>query len=300
MGGAGCAIMASVARFLQKEDDPGSAKHVSGVAHGVVVNLLLHLVVLATGAAAEEAIAAGLGVHTPPLLEQRGPAFALVLYWALVQGARLALDSARRTVVVYDMAWSCNMSMVLAASALLMQRRTLLYASGCMVAIDQVLWYVDVIGWAIRGKFPLRVVGYLFDPQTSVAKKATCLHHFFFLPLIVLLALPSSSGGAALPLLLQGFAISAVQTVACQAVCRFCTPIEVRLDGNEDPVYLNINLCYEAYRGLGSALAWTKRFDRAPPHLFLPWMLFFWNAGNFLCFVPAAWLATVALTALPR
>jgi len=35
--------------------------------------------------------------------------------------------------------------------------------------------------------------------------------------------------------------------------------------------YLNINLCYECFRDV--KVAWIRRYDRAKPAIYLPWML---------------------------
>lgn len=161
------------------------------------------------------------------------------------------------------------------------------------MAIDQVLWYVDLCGYLILGKLPIKVCGYLFWPSTHFAKKVTGMHHLVFVPLVVTLC----ARGAGVPLA-RGFVVSAVQSVVSQAVCRFSTPLELPPPpGEDEPRYMNINLCYEVFRDL-KGVDWIKRHDRARPAVYLPWMLWIWNLGNFLLFTTLASLLLLVLSCL--
>eukprot|EP00554_Chaetoceros_debilis_P012213 CAMPEP_0194122470 /NCGR_PEP_ID=MMETSP0150-20130528/50837_1 /TAXON_ID=122233 /ORGANISM="Chaetoceros debilis, Strain MM31A-1" /LENGTH=177 /DNA_ID=CAMNT_0038815359 /DNA_START=396 /DNA_END=925 /DNA_ORIENTATION=- len=53
------------------------------------------------------------------------------------------------------------------------------------VSIDQVLWYVDLFGWLVSGKFPIGVAKYLTWPATSFATRITSTHHLWTIPLLM-------------------------------------------------------------------------------------------------------------------
>ncbi len=45
------------------------------------------------------------------------------------------------------------------------------------------LWYVDVLGYLLAGKFPIGVAAFLAWPETKLVKKLTTTHHLWFIPL---------------------------------------------------------------------------------------------------------------------
>lgn len=58
--------------------------------------------------------------------------------------------------------------------------------------------------------------------------------------------------------------------------------------------YLNINLCYECFRDV--KVAWIRRYDRAKPTIYLPWMLWMlvWNSKVVRMLVGiTSWLLTL-------
>jgi len=270
--------MVAVLAFLAKAgpDCQDGAKH-TGYAHAAVTAGLFHVAVFCTGMVADGALEAMLmRGPEPPLPAAPAASIALISYWCLLFGGRLCAEStvAGRSSVVYELAWSCTAMLLLAAAAIHLRKTVLLCATGVLVAIDQVLWYVDILGYLVLDKLPIKVCGYLFWPTTGLMKKATAWHHVLFVPLVVFVCARSDG----LPLG-RGVLVSAAMTVASQVVCRYCTPLELPPGPGEDkPRYLNLNLCHEAFKGL--KVEWIKRYDRARPAVYLPWMLWIWNAGN--------------------
>jgi hypothetical protein len=52
-----------------------------------------------------------------------------------------------------------------------------------MVAIDQICWYVDILGKIFFGKYPIGAAAYMSWTTTSFMKKCTSFHHLWFIPL---------------------------------------------------------------------------------------------------------------------
>jgi len=69
--------------------------------------------------------------------------------------------------VLYDYCFLCNVTMWQGAWALYTQRPILASALCVTVGIDQLLWYVDLVGFAAIGKFPVGVANYLLWPENA-------------------------------------------------------------------------------------------------------------------------------------
>eukprot|EP00933_Yihiella_yeosuensis_P065038 TRINITY_DN68633_c0_g1_i1.p1 TRINITY_DN68633_c0_g1~~TRINITY_DN68633_c0_g1_i1.p1 ORF type:complete len:316 (+),score=33.90 TRINITY_DN68633_c0_g1_i1:46-948(+) len=274
--------LSNILGFFEKGDgdDP---KHKS-FEHAISVCVLFHIMVLAVGLLADELMAPGSTAGSSNVEEfPAAPtaALAILSYWIFLVGLRLYGEGGGgRVLVIYELCWACSASLPFAATAAYLRRPALLCACALWVAIDQVLWYVDIIGYALIGKFPVKVCGYLFWPSTSWTRRITSLHHVLFAPIVVILC----ARGRGVPLG-RGFLISLAQTVICQLICRYTTPLEMPHKKEKNGLYyMNINLCYEAFRDV--KVAWIRRCDRMKPIIYLPWMLWIWNLGNFLFFIP--------------
>jgi hypothetical protein len=68
------------------------------------------------------------------------------------------------SVAIYEFLWACNQALLLGAVAMIVQDSHLLRASIVIVSIDQLLWYVDLIGYVIKGKFIIGVAKYIIWP----------------------------------------------------------------------------------------------------------------------------------------
>jgi len=69
--------------------------------------------------------------------------------------------------ILYEYCWLCNVSLWMGAWALYTGRPILASALCVTVGIDQLLWYVDLAGYALTGKFPVGVAKYLTWPQNA-------------------------------------------------------------------------------------------------------------------------------------
>lgn len=282
--------MLDVLRFLEKGD--GSEPKHHHVKHALVSFFLVHAAVIITGLTVEQGLSArvqwGTGSPASPALpEQPGAAVVFALYWALLIGLRLLYDTPSMAQDIYHLMFACNIAFPMAVIGLLLRRPALLCAQGVLVAIDQVLWYVDLLGYAFTGKLPLKVMGYVFWPSTPLSRKITCVHHLVFIPFVIYLC----ATGASVPIG-RGFVISFAQTISCQLVCRYTTPLEL-IGAKDERLYLNINLCHEAFRDV--KVQWLRRYDGAPPAIYLPWMLWIWNFGNLILFFALALVLLVPL-----
>lgn len=280
--------MVELIAYLAKgaSDDP---KHHT-VRHALLTVAVFYASMLSVGLVFERVLHDALGgLPELPATAAAATAAFLGTYWVALIATRLALEADRRVLVMYDAIWSCTATCLLGAVAAVLRRPALLCACGILVAISQVLWYVDILGYLVTGKLPIKVCAYLFWPTTHWSRRVTGMHHLFFEPLVVLVC----ASGSGVPLL-RGFLISVAQSVVCALVCRGMTPCEVEQGReNEGRYYLNLNLCYELFRGV--KIQWLRRYETTEPIVYLPRMLVCWIVGNFVCF---AFLSALMLLSL--
>ena len=90
-----------------------------------------------------------------------------ILVWRLFfKGPRQARSDVDWPVL-YEYCWLCNITLWLGALALYTGRPILASALCTAVGIDQLLWYVDLAGYTLLGKFPIGVAKYLVWPQNA-------------------------------------------------------------------------------------------------------------------------------------
>ena len=108
-------------------------------------------------------------------------AFFLGTYTFILLLVRLL---ATGSMALYEFLWACNISMILATIGIGTCRPILVGAAAVSVSVDQVLWYVDLLGFVLtRGeKFVVGVAKYLTWTQTSWARRLTSTHHLWFIP----------------------------------------------------------------------------------------------------------------------
>lgn len=209
----------------------------------------------------------------------------------------------RHHSVLYEMTWLCNTTLVMGCLSFagggpahggswLLRRRPLVATAYCVaVSVDQLLWYVDLVGWAVAGAFPVGVMKYLAWPQTAWIDRCTCTHHLWTMPLLAYGAGTQPLG--ALPL-------SAYVVVAHVALSRWLTPRCVRDgdatstgrgrgggDDENDPRryrYLNVNLSHELWRDISFPFLQISR-DNPPGHIYLFRLLWRWQLFNGLMFI---------------
>ena len=84
---------------------------------------------------------------------------------------------------IYDMMWACNISMFTTAIGLYRANAEIIGAGIAMVSIDQTLWWLDILSYAIFRKFKVGVARYLEWEDTSFTRVLTSTHHLWFIPL---------------------------------------------------------------------------------------------------------------------
>jgi hypothetical protein len=74
-------------------------------------------------------------------------------YFSILITYRILINRGKKTEqigILYDSTWLCNSTLYMAAIGLWTQREILVLSHVVTVSIDQVLWYVDLTGWALR------------------------------------------------------------------------------------------------------------------------------------------------------
>ena len=204
----------------------------------------------------------------------------------------------RQHAVMYELTWLCNSTLLMGSIAFggfdngettnwFLKRRPLVATACCIgVSIDQVLWYVDLVGYLALGKFPVGVMKYLTWQQTLWIDRLTCTHHLWTIPFFIY-ASNDQLG-------FNSFQLSVCIVTIKVCVSRWLTPhcIQIIKDDEDakgakfDPHryrYLNINLCHELWRDI------TFRFlqishDKPSGWVYLWRLLWRWHLFNYLVF----------------
>ena len=171
--------------------------------------------------------------------------------------------------IFYETVWCCNSSLILASIGILTHRPLLIGASVAGVCCDQLLWYVDCVGYLLFGKFKVGVAKYLIWPETSWSKKYLCTHHLWFLPM-ALYAL-----GWHLPV--YSFILSCIFTSASTGICRFTTPMLWKDIYNGHTHYMNINAAHEFWKDAKVPI--LHMFNKHHWSIYLPFMMVCVNTG---------------------
>ncbi|KAL9178617.1 hypothetical protein ACHAXT_001955 [Thalassiosira profunda] len=210
-------------------------------------------------------------------------AYTLILfctrYFTSFRAGRL-----RHHSVAYELCWLCNSTLVMGCitfsghhSWWLFRRRPLVATACCVsVSIDQVLWYVDLLGWILRGTLPVGVMKYLTWEQTLWIDRFTCTHHLWTQPLLIY--------GASTQLGWDSFKLSAFVVFIHVVLSRILTPhcIQTKAESR----YLNVNLSHELWRDI-SFFPYLLQIshDNPPGWLYLFRLLWRWQLFNGLVFV---------------
>jgi branched-subunit amino acid transport protein AzlD len=247
--------------------------------------------------------------HPPVTLKADHSTASLVLmvYASCVLWWRLSLASLPPTTSVfkdtvtasimpsgvwYETCWLCNITLVLSSLALYRGRPQIAGAYLVAVGIDQLLWYVDLLGYVLSGrkKFLIGVTKYLFVeselpkslPHGSflaqliparVANAVTCTHHLWTIPFILYvtngtaIVNQSSSDGVELFPLLLCFLLTMVNTTLSRLLTPFRSSVgelPACVHGDEKVLgkYMNVNLSHEVWRDV----AWVPGFDIDSDH----------------------------------
>lgn len=105
--------------------------------------------------------------------------FLFAYYIFLIVGRATFMSS----TALYDMCWTCNITMLTASLGFFWKNPVIMAASFSTIWVDQMLWYIDVIGFILFRKWPIGVAKYLTWKETPLLKKLTSSHHIWFEPL---------------------------------------------------------------------------------------------------------------------
>lgn len=180
--------------------------------------------------------------------------------------------AAQGSLTLYEPMWQCNMAMLLAALACKWRSPRLLAASASTIAVDQMMWYIDVLGYILTRKWPVGAAAYLSWPETPFVKKLTAWHHIWFLPLCI--SLLRGLGSFSSATFAASCALNLVGIAASHALVP-CALVDPR-SGVE--TYMNINLGHECWKDVKFPM--FHWFDRAPMYKIVPWVELNWNALN--------------------
>jgi len=139
----------------------------------------------------------------------------------------------------YQQTFMCSMTIFNSALSLYCDRPIVSHAFCILVGMDQLMWYIDIVGYILLGAFPIGVCKYLFKPGFNWVNRFTSSHHLWTIPLVLW-----SSGGnfhwLALPL-------SFVLVPVTVFMSRCMIPVAIRSpkEHGEQDLYLNINLSQE-------------------------------------------------------
>lgn len=188
-----------------------------------------------------------------------------------------------RSSILYEYCWLCNVTLVLGAASLALQKPAIAAACCITVGIDQLLWYVDLLVYFTSGKFPIGVAGYIVWENTSWSTRITCTHHLWTIPIFLyaIRALPTVS----LPL-------SAVIMVINVTLSRFMTPAAIEVvdpkscDKKKPKLlekYLNVNLSHALWKDIKISCLQINYGE--PPALVYLWRLLWrWEGFNIIVF----------------
>eukprot|EP00921_Rhytidocystis_pertsovi_P009664 GHVQ01015596.1.p1 GENE.GHVQ01015596.1~~GHVQ01015596.1.p1 ORF type:complete len:307 (+),score=14.52 GHVQ01015596.1:463-1383(+) len=234
----------------------------------------------------------------------------LLAYWAGLMIARVVSDG---WIMFYDGVWACNIAIVIAAIGIFMDQTTVVGSMICFIAVDQVLWYFDVVGYLVCGKFYIGVAKYLTWNETTTAKRLMCSHHLWFIPYCGLL-LKMYAGGLELASLTPSVATTSVLVCFSRIVVPYEMDFHVHSQSTTDlptkpelqrrekelsgrtssqctskckKIYMNMNLSHANWKDVQGVnfLKWMNIFDHREWYVFLPWQLLIWNATNCLLFL---------------
>jgi hypothetical protein len=233
--------------------------------------------------------------------------YAIILFGARYSSSFLA-GRLRQHAVLYELTWLCNSTLVIGCISFgglgnllnvisediltkyqilrwICRRRPLAVTACCVgVSIDQVLWYVDLLGRTFSGKFPIGVAKYLTWKQTLWVDRLTCTHHLWTFPLVIY-----GAGEMSFSSYLLSIYVVAIQVL----LSRWLTPHHIQTveesiaDIRSDPSkyrYLNVNLSHELWRDISFSFLQISK-DNPPCCFYLFRLLWRWQLLNLVVFV---------------
>lgn len=127
---------------------------------------------------------------------------------------------------IYEFLWACNESMLLAAIGCLTGDSFLIRTTLVVVSVDQLLWYVDIIGYLIKRRFYVGVAKYIVWPETTKIRLATTFHHIWFLPLCLFVVHPTAKYTTFSP---DIYILSCIFSLLLAIIGRISTPKQITI-----------------------------------------------------------------------
>jgi len=225
---------------------------------------------------------------------------SILLLWRLATTGISAAtgSSVYRRAVLYEYTWLCNSTLVMAAIAIRTCRPVLATSFCVAVSIDQLLWWVDLLGWLLSGltTFPIGVMKYLTWPHTSWITRITSSHHLWTIPVTL---------HAARGMHWASYPLSVYVVTSHVLLSRWLTPFIVinasdKVEGEKKKAsnikdmqeetiplpdkYLNVNLSHEVWKDIKFGFCQIQR-DNPPTGVYLFRLLLRWNTFNLGTFV---------------
>ena len=265
--------------FLADNVNPGSRKHTAGWLHPVFAFFLGMLCSPVLGFYGSDYLDATNVVRKELRV---GEQYTNVMLGYFIIGYHTVLIIVRVFTMgfplLYEQLWACNLAMPLAAVGIVTGRPIMVGAACLAVAIDQILWYVDVFSRICFGRWSVGVAKYMDWPETTLVTKLTSVHHLWFLPLC-LWHLRSTKCG--MPI--ESFILSSFGVCVMSGVTRLVVPFKIkkstlshRKKSDGDGLqYSNVNMTHEFWKDIPVAL--LHKMDGAKWYFYIPYLMVVYN-----------------------
>ena len=94
----------------------------------------------------------------PPSIAQYILGVFIALYWCTLHLSRYLVLGFYYN---YELLWGCNVGLILSSIGMIFNRPLFIGASCCVVAVDQLCWYIDILGYFVTNKFVIGVAAYM-------------------------------------------------------------------------------------------------------------------------------------------
>ena len=129
--------------------DPHDSKHTESFYHPLIICILHYMIIYMTVFAIHDLCF--FKMHST--IQQTKTSKGLMMYVVFLYTTRLYHSShcsIQQNAVIYEFTWLCNTTLFMSSIALYCHRPLIAISFCVAVSIDQVLWYVDVLGYWIR------------------------------------------------------------------------------------------------------------------------------------------------------
>ena len=237
--------------------------------------------------------------------------YTIGLFWCRLRWLSHPNTAFPAPCILYDFTWLCNQTMVIGSIGLYLDRPYIATAFCVTVGIDHFLWYVDLICYALTGRFAVGVVKYLFWPTATWLDRLGSTHHLWTTPVFVY---------AARGVIVQVLPLALLYMVVAVSLSRILTPYTIQIPDrrewngmdnggrggggggsdrdkheNDKTVtkYSNINLAWELWKDV-KIKALQISYDDPPVGVYLMRLWFVWAGCTLLIFAGLFILSRVA------